>query len=171
MYMCDIRYHTYIFKSVLTVIALRPSVGCHWAVTGVVLPLLDTNAHVGTGVLLTRGARTCGSAAIPTNIHPNKHTRKNVIPSIPWSLSHHQQMTKVKPELLSVPGSILYLRMETFVMNIFFSLLVIFHWYSLHKNTYWMSAHPKKEFLSDSFYMIQKGKRKISFSVVGFHHI
>lgn len=59
-------------RSVLTVITLCASVGGHGAVAGVVLPLLDTNAHVGTGVLLTCGAGTCGSAAIPTNTHTDR---------------------------------------------------------------------------------------------------
>ena len=45
-------------RSALTVIALCASVRGHGAVTGVVLPLLDTHTHVGTGVLLTGGAGT-----------------------------------------------------------------------------------------------------------------
>lgn len=37
--------------------------GGHGAVAGVVLPLLDADAHVGAGVLLTGGARTYGGRA------------------------------------------------------------------------------------------------------------
>lgn len=51
----------------LTIVALRASVGGHGAVAGVVLPLLDTNTHVGAGVLLAGGAGTCGKSAM----HPN----------------------------------------------------------------------------------------------------
>lgn len=43
----------------LTVVAVRPGVGRHGAVTREVLPLLDAHAHVGTGVLLAGRTRTC----------------------------------------------------------------------------------------------------------------
>lgn len=47
-------------KSVeLTVVAVRPGVGRHGAVTCEVLPLLDAHAHVGAGVLLAGRTRTC----------------------------------------------------------------------------------------------------------------
>lgn len=78
-HMCDITYLK--VTAVLTVIALCASVGGHGAVTSVVLPLLDTNTHVGTGVLLTGGARTCGSPAIPTTTPRQKqrhtHTQRS----------------------------------------------------------------------------------------------
>lgn len=47
----------------LTVIAVGTGVRRHRAVAGVVLPLLDADAHVGARVLLARGARTCGGKA------------------------------------------------------------------------------------------------------------
>lgn len=46
-------------SAVLTVVAVRPGVGRHGAVTREVLPLLDAHAHVGTGVLLAGRAWTC----------------------------------------------------------------------------------------------------------------
>ena len=61
-------------SAVLTVIAVRPRVGRHGAVTGEVLPLLDAHAHVGAGVLLAGRTGTCvkvgdrrrhGRAALP----------------------------------------------------------------------------------------------------------
>lgn len=65
----------FIVALVLTVVALCAGVGGHGAVAGVVLPLLDTDAHVGTGVLLTCGARTCRSP-YNTSRHPSKaHTQ------------------------------------------------------------------------------------------------
>lgn len=45
--------------AVLTVVAVRPGVGRHGAVTREVLPLLDAHAHVGTRVLLAGRAWTC----------------------------------------------------------------------------------------------------------------
>lgn len=48
----------------LTVVALGACVGGHGAVAGVVLPLLDADAHVCTGVLLTCGTRTCRRANV-----------------------------------------------------------------------------------------------------------
>lgn len=48
---------------ILTVIAVCASVGRHGAVAGVVLPLLDADAHVGAGVLLARGAGAYGGKA------------------------------------------------------------------------------------------------------------
>lgn len=53
------------FKLGLTVVALGASVRGHGAITRVVFPLLDTNTHVGTGVLLTRGAGTYGNHTHP----------------------------------------------------------------------------------------------------------
>lgn len=50
-------------KAGLTVVAVHAGEGGHGAVAGVVLPLLDADTHVGAGVLLTRGARTCGGRA------------------------------------------------------------------------------------------------------------
>ena len=55
--------NSHISSTVLTVIALGAGVGRHGAVAGVVLPLLDADAHVGTGVLLAGGARTWGGRA------------------------------------------------------------------------------------------------------------
>ncbi len=51
----------------LTVITLRPGVGGHWTVAGVVLPLLDADPHVGTGVFLACSARTYGGKAEQCN--------------------------------------------------------------------------------------------------------
>lgn len=48
----------YTYVCALTVVALCACVGGHGAVTGVVLPLLDADAHVCTGVLLTCCTRT-----------------------------------------------------------------------------------------------------------------
>lgn len=62
-------------RSVLTVIALYASVGGHGAVTCVVLPLLDTNTHVGTRVLLTGGAGTCRNPAIPRTKQTHSQTQ------------------------------------------------------------------------------------------------
>lgn len=45
--------------AVLTVVAVRPGVGRHGAVTCEVLPLLDAHAHVGTRVLLAGRTGTC----------------------------------------------------------------------------------------------------------------
>lgn len=47
----------------LTIVAVHSREGGHGAVAGVVLPLLDADAHVGAGILLTRGARTYGGRA------------------------------------------------------------------------------------------------------------
>lgn len=44
---------------VLTVVAVRPGVGRHGAVTREVLPLLDAHAQVGAGVLLAGRTGTC----------------------------------------------------------------------------------------------------------------
>lgn len=52
-------FHMHAYVCALTVVALGACVGGHGAVAGVVLPLLDANAHVCTGVLLTCGTRTC----------------------------------------------------------------------------------------------------------------
>lgn len=52
------------YECALTVVALCACVGGHGAVAGVVLPLLDADAHVCTGVLLTCGTRTCRRANV-----------------------------------------------------------------------------------------------------------
>lgn len=58
--------------AVLTVITLGASVGGHGAVTVVVLPQLDTNAHIGTGIFLTGGAGTCENTQ-PQQTHTHTH--------------------------------------------------------------------------------------------------
>lgn len=50
--------HMHACTCVLTIVALGACVGGHGAVAGVVFPLLDADAHVCTGVLLTRSTRT-----------------------------------------------------------------------------------------------------------------
>lgn len=57
-------FHMHAYVCALTVVALCACVGRHGAVAGVVLPLLDADAHVCTGVLLTCGTRTCRKANI-----------------------------------------------------------------------------------------------------------
>ncbi len=88
LYVRDIRY--LIMRSVLTVIALCASVGGHGAVTGVVFPLLDTNAHVGTGVLLTSGAGTC----IQPSPQPHPDTHRNT-----HTQTHTHRQTQTNTEL------------------------------------------------------------------------
>lgn len=51
-------FDAYACVRVLTVVALGACVRGHGTVTGVVLPLLNADAHVCTGVLLTRSTRT-----------------------------------------------------------------------------------------------------------------
>lgn len=77
-------------SGVLTVVAVRPSVGRHGAFTGEVLPLLDAHAHVGAGVLLAGRTWTC------MKVGDRRRHGRTALPSIVksdfWALNNDRFM-------------------------------------------------------------------------------